>query len=52
MKVQRAIAVTLTSVSALLSHLKVLRQSFFYVMDKTLSDELSCRGTSELDEKK
>ena len=43
MKVQRPIVVTLTL--ALASHLKVLRQSFFYAMGKGLSGELSCTGT-------
>ena len=42
MKVQRAIVVTL--MSALASHFKVLRQSF-YVMGKALSSKLSCAGT-------
>ena len=50
MKVQRAIVVTLMLALALVSHLKVLLQSFFYVMarhcySKALSGELSCMGT-------
>ena len=45
MKPQRAIVVTLTLASGLASHLKVIRQSFFYVMGKALSGELSCMGT-------
>ena len=36
---------TLTSASLLASHFKVFRQSFFYVMGKALSDELSCTET-------
>ena len=43
MKVQRAVVVTLTS--ALASHFKVLRQSFFNVMGKAPLGELSCTGT-------
>ena len=45
MKVQRAIVVFLTSAWALASHFKVLCQSFFYVMGKVLSGELSYTGT-------
>ena len=36
---------SLTSALALVSHFKVLRQSFFYVMGKVLLGELSCTGT-------
>ena len=36
--------VTLTLASALVSHFKVLHQSF-YIMGKALSGELSCTGT-------
>ena len=42
---QGTIVVTLTSTSASVAHLKVLRQMCFYVMGKALSGELSCMGT-------
>ena len=45
MKVQRAIAVILVSAVTRVSHFKVLCQSFFYVMGKALSYELSCTRT-------
>ena len=44
MLVQGAIVVTQTSASVWVSHFKVLCQSFFYVMGKALSGELSCTG--------
>ena len=46
MKVQRTIVVTLTSAwaLALVSHFKVLHQSFYF-MGKALSGELSCMRT-------
>ena len=44
MKVQRAVVVALTSVFTRASHLKVLCQIFFYVMDKALLDELTSTG--------
>ena len=52
MKVWRAVVVRLTSALvfawALLSHFKVLHESFFYVMGKALSDKLSCMQTDHV----